>query len=422
MWMHRHRGNRLLLLGCCAALYFCTASAQDIVTRDRNLEWQINDARCRGLGRLSVAIADGPAALFYSPGRLAFTPHPTFEMGVNSYTGSNGDDIYKETPAYSGEGSYQWYPKFSHAAFTAQVVEFGDDFALVSGIGYNSFVAAGSKLELSREYWWTGLENRYYEIRTTEGGLNTVSVGVAISKLRRTAIGFVVSTSVSSKCTFERDITYSPAVRYANFLDRTEGKASGTFVSIGAATALSKRVGVAVLIRPAFDYTTRDRVAEIYLDDTRRDYVNLPDAKQKMPTVITIGATYLIHPSLLLAAELQRQSFSRVADANLNDGYSIRVGAEIKTAFPIRLGLFRDAIVIRDADEYINSGLYGFTSGIRVGGENYHADLFGEYSFWRHDYLFGFWSIRELAEGHDNNFRYDEHLLTLGLTVSYHLE
>lgn len=422
MQMHRHIRHRFLLLGCCTALYISTASAQDIVSRDRSFEWQVNDARCRGLGRLSVAIAEGPAALLYSPGRLGFTVYPTFEMGVNSYTGSVGDDVFHETPTYTGETSYQWYPKFTHAAFTARLAEFDNGIALAAGVGYNSFVATGSKLELSRENVWTGLNRRYDEIRTTEGGLNAVSVGLAVRKSRAISMGVVLSTSVSSKCIFERDITYRPAVIVTNFLDRTEGKASGTFVLIGVATTLRPGLDIATTFRPAFDHKTHDRVAEIYLDDIREDFVELPETKQKMPALLTVGASYMIHPSVRLAAELQSQFFSQVKDANLDDGYSFRVGAEIESVLPIRLGFFRDAIVISDADQYINESLYGFTCGFRVGGKNYHADLFGEYSFWGHEYLFGFWSIRELAEGHDNDFLYDEHLFTLGLTVSYHLE
>ncbi len=422
MRMHRHHGNRLLLLGCLGALLFSIASAQDIVSRDRSFEWQVNDARCRGMGRLSVVIADGPAALFYSPGRLGFTAYPTLEMGVNSYTGSIDNDIFSETPTYTGSTSYKWYPKISHVAFVARATKFGDDLALATGIGLNSFVTAGSKVESSREYSSVGLDRHYAEVRTSEGGLNTVSFGAALRKSQAVSMGVVVSISVSSERIFERDIDYHPAVRYANSLDRTEGKASGTFVSIGATSTLRPRLEVAIAFRSGFDYRVSDRVTEIYLDGVRRDYIELPDAKQTMPALLGIGASYMVRPSVLLAAEVQSQFFSQIKNARLNDGYSIRIGTEIQSALPVRLGLFRDAIVITDADEYVNETLYGFTCGFRVGGRNYHADLFGEYSFWRHDYLFGFWSIRELAEGHDNDFRYDEHLFTLGLTVSYHLE
>ncbi len=110
-----------------------------------------------------------------------------------------------------------------------------------------------------------------------------------------------------------------------------------------------------------------------------------------MPAMWGIGAEYKVSPELIVALEVQSRPFSELRwnkdiedQPIIDDGFNFAAGVEYSgSAYPVRLGAFRDIIPSVDENDTDPVNLVGLTAGIGSGGDE-------DWS-WNLSALFGRW-------------------------------
>lgn len=395
--------------------------AQDFVRREQVYDWRINDARARSMGGVTVAATDGAASLFCSPGRMSHSGTLSAEISVRTSTAWIDDELWAETEYFWGDARYQWFPKLAAAGAAARVAEFGSDLVLELGIGYNSYIDLGSELTVTRERYLAYGDRSLKQTEMSEGGAYSICIGAAVGKPGVLSFGMTIARVFFSRFSEEINSEYAPGPGYETFLEHNSADLAATHLLLGLTARPYDSLDLALVLRPGFTLEETERQQYVAIDNRRRASFLLPDIKYSIPGAVTCGVAYSLE-HFLLATEIEWKFLSGVAEADLDDAADIRFGAESRNAYPVRIGFFRESIVVSEGKRLLREIEYGVTAGFQASRDRLSGDFFVEYSFWSHDYIFGLWGSGELQKGRDDNFTYGENRLTLGLTISYCIE
>lgn len=382
---------------------------------------RVNDVRARAMGRTGIINATGCDAIFYNPANLGALKDKTFQGGGRVWLGTIDDGYYDLIDDVDFSGKYKLHPKITHLSFAMPYQPPNSDLKFAFGIGYNTYLDLGTKINVEVEDD-TGAEKVVYTADTkVGGGLNTISPAAAININDQYFIGLAFHKSVLGKVTMETEYDIDPEPALYTVKEEGEGKISTSFITLGGTAKLmaESQLTVGFMYRSAFTLKFDDlEMTEEYSDGTK-DTGQGDKFDAKIPAYMGLGVSYQASPVLLLSGEYQTRPYSDIEDDAgdkltwIDNGACYRVGLEYQSSVPLRLGFFSDALLEVDYDDNGESedtpkSLKGFTGGFGVVSGNLTFDIFGEYAFWG----------REAYAGGEK-YEYKEKLFSFGLTATY---
>ena len=376
------------------------------------------DNRSIAMGKTSITTARGSSAIFTNPSILATFSDPQVQVGGKLLYGT----IKDETATAGGSlDSYETeYPVFPNRSYAALAVPYrlrDTDLKLVVGLGYQR--NEGVKWE-STAVWheerWSESRERLVKVRITSnsdgrtrGELSTLTPGFALNFQNKYFFGAslnrVLGAIISKSERKSSDRHWK--------LD-SEREQSALFLRIGAFAEVTPQLSVSLMYRPEFDWEFGETIAKTYEDgdlDTERiqDHIELT-----MPAIWGIGAEYKVSPDLILVLEVQSRPFSELRWSRdiqnqpiIDDGFNFAAGLEyLGSAYPVRIGAFRDVIPSVDENDTDPIELVGLTAGIGSGDDE-------DYS-WNVSALFGRWE-----QVNNEGRKYSEDLIRASISATY---
>ena len=376
------------------------------------------DNRSIAMGNTAITTARGSSAIFSNSSILATFSEPQVQVGGKFLYGT----IKDETATADGFlDSYEAkYPAFPNRSYIALAVPYrlpDADLKLVFGFGYqrNEGVKWESKAVWSEEDW-SESKGRIVNVRVTSnstgrtrGDLSTLTPGVALNFQDRyffgatfnRTLGAIISTSETKRSDqhWKRD---------------AEREQSALFLRLGAFAELTPELSVGLMYRPEFEWELGETITKTYEDGELDTDRNTDHLELTMPAMWGIGAEYKASPELIVALEVQSRPFSELRWSTdiqdqpiIDDGFNFAIGAEyLGSAYPVRLGAFRNVIPFVDENDTTPVNLDGLTVGIGSGGDE---DL-----SWNISALFGRWE-----QVNDEGQKYSEDLIRVGISATY---
>lgn len=367
------------------------------------------DNRSIAMGKTSITTTRGSSAIFTNPSILATFSDPQVQMGGKLLYGTIENEIATADGALdSYEAKYPVFPNRSYLALAVPYQLRDTDLKLVMGFGYqrNEGVKWEWEAAWSREEWSRSKDR--FEGRT-RGELSTLTSGVALNFQDTYFLGASLHRTLDAIISKSE---YKSSDRLWK-LD-SEREQYALFLILGAFAVLTPQLSVGLMYRPEFDWELGETIIKAYDDgnlDTERD---LNHIDLRMPAIWGIGAEYKVSPDLILVLEVQSRPFSELRWSRdiqnqpiIDDGFNFAAGVEyLGSAYPVRLGAFRDMIPSVDENDTDPIELVGLTAGMGSGDDE-------DFS-WNASALFGRWE-RVNEEGQ----KYSEDLVRVGISATY---
>ena len=375
------------------------------------------DNRSIAMGKTAITTARGSSAIFSNPSILAMFSKPQIQVGgkllYGTITNEIGNELYE-----SYEAKYLPSLNRSYLAFAVPYRLPDTQLKLVLGVGYqrNEGVAWEEKKVWLHEKW-SNEKERFVNIRGTSnstgrgrGYLSTLTPGVALNFQDKYFLGATFNRTLGG--TVSR---YEDKATEGHWKIDSEGKQSALFLRIGVFAELTPELSVGLAYRPEFDWEFGETITKTYQDGELETDRNLDHRELTMPAVWGIGTEYKVSPELVVALEVQSRPFSDLRWGRnveeqpiIDDGFNFAVGVEyLGSAYPVRLGAFRDVIPYVEANDTVPVNLVGLTAGIGSAGDSNFS--------WNASALFGRWETVVTDEGQ----KYSEDLIRVGISATY---
>ena len=377
------------------------------------------DNRSLAMGKTAATTARSSSAIFSNPSILATFSEPQIQLGGKLFYGTITSEIANESDHYeSYESRYQPFPNRSYLAFAVPYRLPDTQLKLVFGLGYQR--NEGVKWE-SEALWleekWSESKGDIVNVRVTQntnvssrGDLSTITPSISLNFQDRYFFGATVNRSLGA-ITSILELQGSDEQRKAE----SEREQSALFLRVGAFAEVTPELSVGLMYRPEFEWELGETITKTTSDgelDTDRDQDHI---ELTMPAMWGIGVEYKASPELIVALEVQSRPFSELRwntdiedQPIIDDGFNFAAGVEyLGSAYPIRLGAFRDVIPFVDENDTDPVNLVGLTAGIGSGGdEDFSWNLSG---------LFGQWEQIVTDEGQ----KHSENLFRASLSATY---
>ncbi len=374
------------------------------------------DDRSIAMGKTSITTPSGSSAIFSNPAILATSSGAQMQIGGKLLYGTIKDEI----ATAGGRASDAKYPVFPNRSYIALAVPYrlsNTDLKLVVGLGYqrNEGVKFESTSVRSEERWSESRE-RLVNVRITSdytrrtrGGLSTLTPGFALNFQNELFLGATLNRTLGAIITTSE--RKSPD-QHSKF--ESEREQSALFLRIGAFAKVTRQLAVSLMYRPEFDWELGEAIIKTYRDgdlDTERDQDHI---ELTIPAMWGIGAEYKVSPDLILALEVQSRLFSELQWSQdirnqpiIDDGYNFAAGLEyLGSAYPVRIGAFRDVIPFVDENDADPIELRGLTVGIGSGEDEVFS--------WNASALFGRWE-----QVNDDGRKYSEDLVRFSISATF---
>ena len=376
------------------------------------------DNRSIAMGKTAVTTARSSSAIFSNPSILATFSEPQVQLGGKLFYGTITSEVANEWDFDSYESRYQPFLNRSSLAFAVPYRLPDTQLKLVFGLGYqrNEGVRAESEAVWHREEW-SESKRDIVNVRVTEntsvssrGSLSTITPGISLNFQDRYFLGATVNRTLGA-------ITSILELQGSNeqWKSESEQEQSALFLRIGAFAEVTPELSVGLMYRPEFEWELGETITKTTSDgelDTDRDQDRI---ELTMPAMWGIGAEYKVSPELIVAVEVQSRPFSELRwntdiedQPIIDDGFNFAAGVEyLGSAYPVRLGAFRDIIPFVDENDTDPVSLVGLTAGIGSGGDE-------DFS-WNLSALFGRWEQIATDEGQ----KYSEDLFRASISATY---
>ena len=413
--------SRILIVSFPILVLINSSVAQDFSILEPSTEIieTVFDNRSLAMGKTAATTARSSSAIFSNPSILATFSEPQIQLGGKLFYGTITSEVANESDHYeSYESSYQPFPNRSYFAFAVPYRLPDTQLKLVFGLGYqrNERIRAESEAVWLREEW-SERSGRLVNIRVTEntsassrGALSTITPGISLNFQDRYFFGATVNRTLGAITSiWERQ--GSDGQRK----EESEREQSALFLRIGAFAEVTPELSVGLMYRPEFEWELGQTITKTTSDgdlDTDRDQERI---ELTIPPMWGIGAEYKVSPELIVAVEVQSRPFSELrwnTDIDqqpiIDDGFNFAAGVEyLGSAYPVRLGAFRDVIPFVDENDTDPVNLIGLTAGIGSGGDE-------DFS-WNLSALFGQWEQIVTDEGQ----KYAENLFRASISATY---
>lgn len=415
---------KLLQLGfLCITLLVCVNNgiAQDfgILEPSSEIIETVFDNRSLAMGKTAVTTAKGSSAIFSNPSILATFSEPQIQVGGKLFYGTITSEVANESDRFeSYESKYQPFLNRSYFAFAVPYRLPDTQLKLVFGLGYqrNEGVRAESEAIWLKDEW-SESKRDIVKIRVTEntsasssGSLSTITPGISLNFQDKYFFGAAVNRTFGA-ITSIWELQGSNEQRKAE----SEREQSAQFLKVGAFAEVTPELSVGLMYRPEFEWELGETITKTTSDGELDTDRNQDRHELTMPAMWGIGAEYKVSPELIVAVEIQSRPFSELRwntdiedQPIIDDGFNFAVGAEyLGSAYPVRLGAFRDIIPFADENDTDPVNLVGLTAGIGSGGDE---DL-----SWNLSALFGRWERIVTDEGQ----KYSEDLFRASISATY---
>jgi long-subunit fatty acid transport protein len=373
------------------------------------------DNRGLAMGRTAITSATGSSSIFSNPSIIATFDKMQTQAGGKLLLGTISDEDVEEN-LDNFDAKYSPFPSNGHLSFAMPYQLANSDLKLAFGIGYHR--NEGYKLTTDFRPDRGTVEGNV----RSGGALSTLTPAVAVNIQEKYFIGASLNRVVG-KINITTEII-------SDIRDRREEKTeveidqAASFLRLGALAELTPELTVGLMYRPKFEWDWKDITSKEYEDGKLENTDKERGGEITIPSVLGLGVEYKVAPQLIVSGELQTRPFSdfevdeKFADElglardNLafDDGYCYRFGGEyIGFDYPIRFGVFRDAILRRDEDNDSPRALTGITGGFGFNaGKTTSLDVSALYATWN----------QEDEEGR----KYSEKLLRIGVSATFVFE
>jgi hypothetical protein len=227
--------------------------------------------------------------------------------------------------------------------------------------------------------------------------------------------------SILGKVTVDGKYDYDPQPPGDTIVsEKVEMKGSASFVMLGGTVRLTPELKAAFTFRSGFEYKFTDREWSYEEEDGDRGKMDYDDTDLSVPSILGLGASYQLSPTVLVVGEYQNRKFSEIKVdgqkiSGIDDGSSYRIGVEIQSETKVRFGYFSDAVLEADENQSGKSeetpkSMQGVTFGLGATSGNTTVDFFGEYAFYSQDFY---------EPTQDKVYEYKEKRFMFGLTITY---
>lgn len=340
------------------------ASAQML----ESLSPTIVDARSSAMGRTAIVSASGSNGMFSNPAVLATLNNKSIQVGARMNMGSRELGWLEDSDI---NYEYTMPPHFSlnHFSYSMPYTLPGSNLLLAVGVGFRTYFDLGMNTSIDA----SDNGEKYEEETTTNGGLKVITPTIAMNYNDKYYVGATFNKSILSKEKYEYedsdDYTYE-----------TEQEYSASFLKFGGFVKINPQISIGFSYTPEFEL--KEEKWKWKNNDGGSNSGNGDD--YTIPSVLGLGASYQVSPTLVIVGEYQNRKFSDLEydgdDFDMNDGNCLRIGAEYKGPIILRAGFFSDATLATDDNDDDPLSLIGFTGGFGYNFGGVFLDLFAEYS------------------------------------------
>ena len=370
------------------------------------------DNRSLAMGKTTATTSRSCNAIFSNPSILGTFTKPQVQVGGKFLYGIVTNEVARADGSYqSYNARYSPFPNRSSLAVAVPFRSSDPRWQLAFGVGYQRNEGAKGEIEaVWSEERGEALKGEIVNINgSRRGALSTFTPGVALNVQNRFFCGITLSRTLGA-------ITYTNELKLADHHTKVdeEQQQSAQFLRLGALAKVNPELSIAFMYRPSFEWefgemiTNREENGEL---ETERDPTQ---TELTIPTMWGIGAEYKFYSDFSVALELQSRPFSELqwsGDGNqrifFENGFNVAIGAEyLGTGFPLRFGIFREAIPFVDENDTAPVSLVGLTVGA---GSNRDKSF-----SWDVSALYGTWEQAN-AVGQ----KYAENLIRANVSVTY---
>ncbi len=377
----------------------------------------VNDARARAMGRTELLSSKGANALFYNSANTIFTESPSLHTSFRGNFGDINDEQYEGDTESNWERSenHPLHFKINQISFVLPYQEPDSDHRAALSIGYNSFLDWGIKNKEKSTYL-IEFENTVTE-ETISGGINAVSIGVAIGRNNLFGLGASFSKTMFSNIISNNKYTrnYEPTSPYV-IRHTYEYELSSQFFALSGMAIMPSDITLGLVFKPSYTVELEKVTIEREYNDGDESSSTYDDIEtMKIPAMFGLSVSKRINTKNMIVFEYQNRPYEKYKDKDddhlfgeIDNSHCFRLGIEYSMKYPVRLGFFRDALPITDDDpeEKEPSALTGITIGSGINTKYFLADIFGEYAFWSYEY------------NNDPIYTWEESLISLGMTIT----
>jgi hypothetical protein len=339
-------------------------SAQMISPARMNQE--IVDLRSYAMGKTAIISARGSNAVFSNPAMIGSLEGMHFAAGGRMFYGSIDnsfmEEISKDMNSKYSEKNLPHYG-FSSASFSFSTRTPDSDLNFSFGAGLHTYLDSGLKNEIIIE---SDAGNKMTIINKMSGGITAITPTVAINYKDKQYLGISINKSISGKLSSSSIMTNS-VLDFEN-TQEWESNNSASFVIISSMVKVTPTFNVGFTFRPKFTWKLKKYDITEYINGAKVDTTERDGDVLEFPNEYGIAFDYQLMENILLAGEIQEKKFSqyasRIGNINVSNGRCYRFGAEVLLgSIPVRIGIFKDAIPMRDwlNDEPVV--MTGFTGG-----------------------------------------------------------
>ena len=367
----------------------------------------VNDARARALGRTEILSSTGPDAMFYNPANLVSISNISFAFSGGSQFTAVRDDLLDNARDVFYTAGYSPNTRLSQIVMAFPIERFGLKDKAIIAVGYNNFVDYKADYEENYKTFEViqdpafpndttkhlTLTHEQINTQNVSGGIGTISAAGAIRILENLALGITFNQSIQGKLKVANEVKYLTNGLGQPFQWFYKYNFSTSFVVLSSTIKLRDNLTVGLMLRPSY-HISPSKFHWQSEDSTgyRVSYREYHLPKIKMPTVFGISASYRFSKNLLVVAEYQNRpyddydfGYENLPYNDIKNGHCFRMGLEAGSKFPIRFGYFNEAIPGTNSDGDSSPNLLnGITTGFGIVYKYFHADIYGESSFWRY--------------------------------------
>ena len=321
------------------------------------------DVRSMGMGNTQILSANGSNALFSNPAILATLSKTQIQVGARGFFGNISNEEWDNADnGITREAGYSLHPKITHISFSMPYNLPDSDlkFAFAGGY-YNYFDWSGNSF-----YNSTSENFKYEETISANGGISMIALGAAMNFAQNFNVAISFNTSIFADLSAEIEVQSEGEKSTSKVSNTYEGS---SFFVLSAFATPTPKLSLGFFLRPGYDIKV-DKFKST--DNDGNVITNTPNGKYSIPTFYGLGIGYAFTSNFKVNAEYQNRPYAdieyngRDASANIDNGSSLRAGAEMKVGImPIRFGIFLDDIfTTKEEKDTAPASLLGFTGGV----------------------------------------------------------
>ena len=347
----------------------------------------LGSTRSFAMGGVFSATNSGVEALTGNPAGLVFCNGSQILASARMrMSGNDGaDSDYYKVIGFQ-DYSRQYQPGFKLGnlgiAFPISLPENGS--RIIGAIGYRSYYDLSYKQEEEFESIVGG--DQYSTTYEQMGMLNVMTFGAGFQVNEQFNLGVVFNLPMFSGYELEvhQDVRFSQNSQIGQTYTETADVSGNGFLHLGAMFNVTPRLVLGATYTFGHKYelndeewTNTDQYGRGGIDTQKGDY---EDIEFEVPSYWSLGASYLVSPNLLVAAELQNRPWEDFEINNYDlssvteSGTTWRVGAELGREVKFRVGYYSDSEPLLDADKD-GVSKSGFTGGLGLTSGSLNVDL-----------------------------------------------